>query len=200
MSGAKACNVTDLEVKRQFVHLFLGFSIALMLFIFEPIFGKLVVVPLLLGILFLLLLQNYKDNPLSKFLLEHFERDRDKEKFPYKGAILYGLGSSIPILLLDIRKACAIIAILSVGDAVSTLIGKFYGTLRVGHKSLEGCLAFLVSSFFAALIFLPELPFLAFLLAFLGALVELFSPIDDNLAVPIFLTFFYIIISNLHLL
>lgn len=184
-----------LEVKRQLVHLFLGFFIALCLFTLEPLLGKLVVLPLIFGVLFLFILQKFKDNPLSKFLIEHFERERDRQKFPYKGAILYGFGVSIPILILDINPACAIIAILSVGDSISTLIGKNFGKRRIGHKSLEGSLAFLFSSFLAAIIFLPS-PFIVLLLSILGTLIELFSPIDDNLAVPIFLTFCYIIISN----
>ena len=187
-----------LEVKRQLVHLFFGLFIALCLFIFEPFLGRLVVLPLLIGVLLLFILQKFRNNPISRFLIEHFERERDRQRFPYKGAILYGFGVSIPIIILDIAPACAIIAILSVGDSISTLVGKNFGSKRIGHKSIEGSLAFLFSSFFSALIFLPSMPEIVLLLSLIGALVELFSPIDDNLSVPIFLTFCYIIISNLY--
>ncbi|OYT26428.1 MAG: hypothetical protein B6U97_03870 [Candidatus Altiarchaeales archaeon ex4484_96] len=183
------------EIKRQLVHLLVGFAIALGVYHLEPVAGKYVVVPLLAAVSFMLVLPRIgAELKLHNHLLFHFERPKDIESFPYRGAIFYALGVSPAILLLDVNTACAIIAILSIGDSTSTIVGKSVGQIRIGHKSLEGSLAFIFFSFIGAWFFLPQQPVYALLLSFLGAVIELSNIyhdhllMDDNLLVPIALT------------
>jgi dolichol kinase len=85
--------------------------------------------------------------------------------------------------------------VLSVGDAFSTLIGKFHGRTkfhRLGFKSVEGSLAFVVSAFLTSMIFVDQ--FTAAKLASVGAVVELISPWDVNFTVPVALTILTILL------
>jgi len=179
-----------LELRRKLFHLTLGSAIAFAVYLLKPIYGNFVLIPLVSGIVVMFVIPRaLPDLRVSNHLLYHFERQKDIENFPYKGAIHYGAGVFFPILLLDVKTACAIIMVLSVGDAFSTLIGKFHGKMRIhqfAHKSVEGTIAFVVSSFVAALIFVNLGT--AVMFALIGAAVELLSPWDDNFTVPVALT------------
>lgn len=127
---------------------------------------------------------------VSNHLLFHFERSDDKINFPFNGAIWYSVGIIFPILFLPTDVASAIIAVLSAGDSMSTLIGKFAGKHRAGSKSIEGFLSFLFFGSVAAAVFVSFQD--AVIFAFLGALIEFFAFMDDNFLVPAGLTVFYI--------
>jgi len=186
-----------LEVKRKSFHLIVGLSMAILTFFSEPAFGKLIVIPILAGSLGLFILQHFKKNPINTFMVSHLERHKSASVL-YKGAIFYGIGATVPILLLDRFTACAIIAILSVGDAASTIIGRAFGKHKVHgkKKSIEGTIAFVIFAVPAAYLFLQNI-WLVLAFSVLGAIVELFSPYDDNLAIPTVLTAFALIISIL---
>ena len=185
-----------LEIKRQLVHLTLGLSIATAVFFLEPVYGKLIILPLIMGVAVLIILPEIgAELRTHNHLLFHFERPKDIEHFPYRGAILYGIGISPAIMLLeDVNTACAIIAVLSVGDSASTLIGRSYGKHRIGHKSIEGLIGFIVFSFFGAWLFLQNDTAAAATYAVVGGLIELSNVgsdhilLDDNLIIPIGLT------------
>jgi dolichol kinase len=182
-----------LEVRRQFFHMILGSCIGIAVYFLKPMYGNLILVPLVAALAILFFTSNFgREIVVSRHLIMHFEREKDAKKFPFKGAIHYGVGIFFPILLLSTEKACMIIFILSVGDAMSTLIGKFYGSHRIGDKSIEGFIAFVLSSFIACAVFIiligrPDLVGLAGLLCVVGAFVEFQGFIDDNLMVPLVL-------------
>ncbi|MFH1125735.1 MAG: hypothetical protein V1703_01300 [Candidatus Altiarchaeota archaeon] len=184
----------QLEVRRQLFHLVLGSTIAVAVWLLKPHFGNIILVPLLISISILLAAPKIAPKSIiSNHLLNHFERKEDLETFPYKGAVYYGIGIIFPIIMLPLELACVVILILSIGDAISTLFGKFYGRVRIGDKSLEGALAFILSSFIGSLIFLSltgnmDLKMVAFELSVIGSLIELQAVINDNVAVPLFLS------------
>jgi dolichol kinase len=187
----------QLEVKRKSFHLIVGLSIAVLTYFSEPVFGKLIVLPILAGSLGLFILQHFKKNRINTFMVSHLERHKDASVL-YKGAIFYGLGAAIPILLLDRFTACAVIAILSVGDAASTIIGRAYGKhkLKGKKKSFEGTFAFIIFAVPAAYLFLQNI-WIVLALSVIGAIVELFSPYDDNVSIPIVLTAIVLIMQFL---
>ena len=176
-----------LEVKRQLFHLLNGSAIAVEVYLLKPLWGLWVLAPLLAAILLLYALPKYMAGwGLVKFLMQHFERRKDIETFPFRGAILYGVGIIFPIAFLDVRYGCAVILILSFGDAFSTLVGRRYGRIKVGKRSVEGSAAFLLTSILPAalLVGLPH----AIILSLAGTVIELFDPFDDNVTVPLGLT------------
>ena len=176
-----------LEVKRQLFHMCLGSIIAIAVWYLKPIYDWFLIIPLIMAIIIMLLKPKHE---ISEKLLNHFER---KSSMPFKGAIWYGIGIIPPILLLSREFASLVIIILSVGDAFSTLVGKFYGRYRIGDKSIEGSLAFVLFSILASSIFLyfigrMDLLLKISILSVIGALIEIQSLIDDNFAVPVGLT------------
>ena len=182
------------ELKRKMFHFLLGTAIAYILYLLYPTYGNLLLVPLIISVLVMWMTPCLPvDHIISRHLLYHFERERDKKEFPYKGAIFFGIGIIPPIVLLPIDAAtgrpllaCAVIAVLAGGDAFATLVGKFYGKYRIRHKSVEGFVAFVIFSYMMATLFVDLKT--ALFLAVAGGIIEFFNTIDDNLAIPIGLT------------
>lgn len=121
--------------------------------------------------------------------------DRDNIARPFLGAFWFYLAFGLTLLVFPLGVASAACIILAVGDSLSTLTGRAWGRHRIGGKTMEGALAFLVSSFLAASLFIT-LP-LALIGALAGALAELLPElgflkklhvrglIDDNLLIPL---------------
>ena len=174
------------ELKRQGFHFILGVIIAAAVYTLKPEIGNLILIPLIIGILIMFIIPKISTKlHLSEHLLYHFEREQDKKNFPYKGAILFGLGVIPPILLLSTNLACAVIITLSAGDSFSTIIGKFLGKHKINpRKSIEGFIAFIITAFLAATFFTyPNLQTAA-ALAIIGGIIELNHKIDDNISIP----------------
>jgi dolichol kinase len=189
-----------LETKRQAVHLTLGLTISALVYVLMPKLGLLILVPLILALLALYYVpKKWPNLRIANHLITHFERDNDAEKFPFKGSIWYGLGIIPPITataigLIPLNVACAIIAVLSVGDSTCTWVGKFFGKIRIGHKSLEGFLTFAIFSSLAVLIYAQNYQ-LALIFGFGGAILELYTLMDDNFFIPFGLTAIYILLN-----
>ncbi|VVB51127.1 Uncharacterised protein [uncultured archaeon] len=185
----KASNAEELrlEVKRKIFHLVGGVAITFSVYLLKPIWGRWIAVPMIAAILFILTLKRVETwRPMHDFLLRHFEREKDKETFPYKGALMYGIGVLAPMLLLPVNEACAVMMVLSVGDGMATLVGKTCGTRRIANKSAEGTFAFIVFAAATAMFFVPLREAAA--LAFAGAIVEFYVFYDDNVSIPWILT------------
>ena len=180
-------DVDRLEFKRQMIHLLNGSAITAAVYFLKPVYGLWILVPLIIALFLLHAVPKFKpDFTIANHLMYHFERRKDIEEFPFKGAIYYGLGIMFPIVLLSTDYACAVIIILSVGDSVSNLVGRRYGRIRILDKSLEGSLAFYFSAWLAASVFVD--PGHAALMALVAAAIELFSFADDNVTIPLFLS------------
>jgi phytol kinase len=76
------------------------------------------------------------------------------------------------------------IIVLSLLDSLSTIIGMRWGKIRIYNgKSVEGSLAGAIASL-AAIHFLLPLE-MAVIVACAAGIVELVSPVDDNLTIPV---------------
>ncbi len=172
-----------LEFKRQTVHLLNGCLIATAVYVLKPIYGLWILAPVVTAIGLLHAVPKIKpDLRIANHLMYHFERKKDIERFPFKGAIFYGLGIIFPITLLETKYAVAVILILSVGDSVSNLVGRTYGRIRILDKSLEGTLAFFLGAWLAASVVVD--PTHALIMAAVASVIELFSFWDDNVTIP----------------
>lgn len=122
-----------------------------------------------------------------------FERGGNR---PFTGAIWFFFSAGISFLIFPLDIASASVFMLSIGDSISTLIGKEFGKHKlIGEKSIEGSIAMFLSNILA-IIFLPLFPVI--LGSLTATLVELLPDtkrlnklrkrglIDDNLLVPIF--------------
>ena len=112
----------------------------------------------------------------------------------FSGAFWFYTGAGLAFVLFPLNVASAAAAILSVGDSFSTIVGINWGTHKiVGKKSVEGTVAFFLTSFLATLFFIK--PSIGLIGSFVAAIVELLTPhktegrsrwiVDDNLLIPI---------------
>jgi len=190
-----------IEVRRQLVHLS-----GIMLVILAQSAGGLLAAcyAFILGALFLVYsewvirtkrrmenLLERMEAMVRKFVLK-FER---KEERPFMGAIWFFSAAGVTFLIFPLNIASAAVAILAVGDSLSTMIGIRFGRHKtIGSKSAEGTLAFLFPSFAAAMFFVA--PEQAFWGSMTGAVSEMLlghpffvkkmkGKLNDNVVIPI---------------
>ncbi|MDQ7038130.1 MAG: SEC59/DGK1/VTE5 family protein [Aquificota bacterium] len=183
--GSKRYSGSDhLEVRRQIFHLVL-ISLWIVPILFMPL-------PVTLTLMVLIVVINLmvvrKADPVFKLvkpLIDRLEREENLER-PGIQALYANLGVLISFLLFGKISAFGV-AVLSVGDSLSTLVGRAFGRNPVFFnpaKSWEGTIAF----FFG--VYLVMLPFLgaerALLLGLVASLVEAVrTGMDDNLTLPV---------------
>ena len=128
------------------------------------------------------------------FLLRRHEVDEKKKNL--NGATYVLLSGLIGILIFPKIIFITAFAILIVGDIMAALIGRKFGKHKFLAKSLEGTLAFFLSSCIVV-IFTPKVGYfyeeiiIGFIAAFIGAITEniSFGFVDDNLSIPLIVGF-----------
>lgn len=190
------------EIPRQFVHLS-----GLIFIVLAQFTGGLMVSFYCFFIAFTLLVYSEYvrrvEGRLEKFIHRFESRmrgfvsrfDRSNIARPFMGAFWFYFAFGLALLIFPLNIASAACIILAVGDSLSTLTGRAWGRHRIGGKSLEGSLAFLMPSFLVASLFINPLIALAGSLA--GTLAELAPELgflknlhkrgflDDNLLIPL---------------
>jgi|TARA_Y100000310_G_scaffold344824_2_gene459796 dolichol kinase len=181
--------LTKLEIKRQVFHIFFGIFLVLLLH-FDFVDYLFLLIFFIIGLILSLSSKNIKI-PLIHNFLKTFDREKDLETFPGKGAIFYVLGAFIVVLFFPKDIALASIMILALGDSISRLIGP-YGYLQHpfhNKKFLEGAVAGIIAGFLGALFFVSWIPALiastiSMFLEGLDLRIKKFK-IDDNLLIPV---------------
>lgn len=115
---------------------------------------------------------------------------REQERYRFSGTPPYLLGALLAAWLYPRDAAALAVAFLAAGDVAATTVGERFGRTRIGQKSLEGSLAFLVASLLAGVLLAgtgASVPLAAVAAgAVTATLVELLPlPVNDNLAVPV---------------
>ncbi len=176
-----------LEVKRQLFHLLL-IALWSIPIIFFPLGFTLL---LFLVVLILNLLVVLRVDPFQRvfsILILHLERKVNIRK-PGIQALYANLGIFLSYVLFG-KAALIGVVVLSVGDSVSTLMGKIFGTHRIFFniaKTWEGTMFFFLATFLTLLFFLSLEE--ALLVAIFGALLEASDiKFDDNFTIPLFST------------
>lgn len=115
---------------------------------------------------------------------------RPRERHALTGATYVLLAIWLSILIFPKPVAIAVLLMLSISDALASLVGARLGGVRFLGKSLAGSAVFFVSAWAIAALIFPHRPGLALFAAALGTLVEAVHlrigrlEIDDNLTVP----------------
>lgn len=130
---------------------------------------------------------------INKYLFRAEEQLRESAGVPFVMGLL--------LTLISFPKVVALVAIytLAISDPLSAIVGIRYGkTKLLANKSLEGSLAFFVSSFCISFlvffwwtsflkIMISSVLFLSFLVALFCTLFEILPlRLDDNLTIPLF--------------
>lgn len=112
---------------------------------------------------------------------------RVKEEKRFTGATNLLIASVVVILLYDKPIAVSGLLFLTVSDSVAALVGKRFGKIRIYDKTLEGSLAFLLTSIII-IILIKSIDFTTGICgAFTATFVELtVTVMDDNLSIPLF--------------
>lgn len=178
--------ITGIEIKRKIVHLAtliipIGYAFTseetVLLFL----------IPFFLCYLLVDLLRHFHFGMASLFQKYFFGRVlREEEKSKLMGSTYFLFSSILTILLFPKSIAIVSLLILILSDTAGALVGKWIGKVSIFGKTLEGSMAFFVSSILIVWSY-PQLNRLWGSLAALGAtLIEILPiKIDDNLTIPI---------------
>ena len=117
-----------------------------------------------------------------------FVRPTERNRLTGTAPYVLGIWSTLYFYRSDI--AAAAICFLAVGDVAATTVGERWGRTKIGEKSLEGTLAFLVTAVAAGFLLSaagsPLMPWLILAGAITAAGVELLPlPVNDNLSIPL---------------
>jgi dolichol kinase len=172
------------EVLRKVVHVLLGLGIAIAI----PLFDKqIVLASFVLAIFagFILsdaLVRGYSI-PLVSQVVTVLER---KDVMPGKGTLYFAISIFFVLVFFPETVVVPAVICLAVLDGVATLVGTRIGRHRIWQeKSLEGTLAGIGATILALVVLTPiTLPF-ACAAAITAGIVELFTPVDDNLVIPV---------------
>jgi len=170
------------EFWRKTVHLVFGLLISLLIWsVPRDITIILLGAGLLGGLWFIDLAMRGIQVPLISHLLLHLERDG---VFPGKGAFFFVFSSLVTVILFPSYIAAISVLVLSVLDGTATLIGLRYGRIRIiNHKSIEGSGGAILVTFLVLLCVMN--PIQALIISLIAGIVELASPVDDNLVIPL---------------
>ncbi|MEX0799281.1 MAG: diacylglycerol/polyprenol kinase family protein [Bacteriovoracaceae bacterium] len=190
-------NRKNLQLPRRFFHMAMGITIATLYWFTFTHQGAIHTLGLFACLLYVMeqIRINYPEMsnkflPITKFFMRAEEQLKESAMVPYVFAVL--------LTIITFPKPLALIAIytLAIADPLSAIVGIKFGKRRiVSHKSLEGSLAFFISTFLIALgIFSLTLGgssltalSISFLLAFLASAFEMIPfKLDDNLTIPLF--------------
>ncbi len=170
------------ELFRKLVHLVFGLLIAgMVLIVGQTVATAILAGGLLIGIVLVdLILRGYR-LPLFSLLINHFDRG---DCLPGRGALTFAVSALACVVLFPLAISVPAIVTLAVLDSVTTIIGLRFGRHRIYNgKSWEGTLAGIAVTAVILLYFLS--PAGAVGAAILAGVIELVSPVDDNLVIPV---------------
>jgi dolichol kinase len=110
----------------------------------------------------------------------------EKERRGPTTSLFYAASLLVCVLLFPVYAAVGGVISLAAGDPAAAIVGRRYGKLRIGGKSIEGGLANAVLAFCLIFIFVRSVR-VAAAGALAGAVVEMFEIpwLDDNITVPL---------------
>ncbi len=170
------------ELWRQLIHAS-GVFIVFFSYFLPPTLLIILCVAIVVFVEIVFLLDDSHNILFFSTIFKRTKREEDERGFVY---FFIGIIITIYFFQFNMAIANAAILILLFGDSASTLIGKRFGKIKLpfhSHKTLEGSLAFLVVGFLVSLTQLPPVP--SFMGALAGTLTEAYSPIDDNIPIPL---------------
>ncbi len=177
------------ETARRIFHIASGMVFVLL--IYHDIIGKdFFAAAIFAGFLISLVCMKIKI-PVLYPVLKYLDRKKDIRSFPGKGAIFYGIGIFLVLVLFEKDIALAAIMVLALGDAVAPIAGS-YG--KIAHplnkkKKIEGIAAGVAAGTLGALVFVAWYEALA--ASIIAMAIESMglklggNPLNDNIIMPV---------------
>ena len=170
------------EIVRQLIHLCFGLGIAAMiLFLDHAVALAVLSIGFLTGVVLVDLILRGYTIPVISPLIQFGDRC---DPLPGKGAFFFAVSTLTCFILFPVSMVVPALVALAVLDSVSTLAGIRFGRHRIHNgKSWEGTLSGIAVTVVSLLPFL-SLPG-AVAVSVVAGVTELFSPVDDNLVIPV---------------
>ena len=186
------------EVIRKLIH-FSNLLIPLLLFYYSKDLILKILIPL--SIIFISLdYLRINTSKVASFYDKYFSLiTREFEFNHFTGASYVFFSSCVIIIFFPLEVAIPSLLIMSISDSVAAIIGLRYGKVKLYSKTLEGTIAFFLTSTLIILLFsrIELLP--GMIAVIISTLVESsdFLNIDDNLSVPLSFSISYSIFMYL---
>jgi dolichol kinase len=170
------------EFARKGVHILFGIGIAATI----QLLGKDLALPVLLasllgGLVLSDAIARGHRIPLISRLVLDLERPG---VLPGKGAILFVFSSTFCLFFFPVQVVIPAVLTLAVLDGASALVGQYAGKHRIWNgKSLEGTIGGIAAAAVTLFVLIAPLP--ALTAAVVAGIIELASPVDDNLVLPL---------------
>lgn len=173
------------EIPRKTLHVMMTAVPVWIYFTSQPILGiGLIIATVISVFLDLWRLNNRRINRYIRRFFKGLLRQHEQETF--LGSSHYMIAGLLCAYLFERQIAVMAMAYLSLGDFAAALIGKRFGRIRIGQKSLEGSTAFFTVAILIGLLVFPERRDLVVMGAVVSTLVEALPiPIDDNFRIPL---------------
>ena len=178
------------HIGRKFYHLVGGLGLLSLYYILGRDRALLVYAALFVVVLSLDLMR-LKVPAVNRFIFTKFRsfiRTNEEHKLTGTAPYILGIGSTLYLYRTDL--ATLAICFLAFGDVAATAIGERYGKTKIGNKSLEGSIAFVIAAvaagFLLSLAGISVVYWLILAGAVIAAGVELLPlPVNDNLVIPL---------------
>jgi dolichol kinase len=119
--------------------------------------------------------------PVITAVLDYVDR---ADPLPGKGALYFAVSALTCVILFPVDAVVPALVSLAVLDGVATIAGIRFGRTRIYNgKSVEGTVAGIFVTFLVLLPFI-SIPG-ALIVAVIAGIIEMFSPVDDNLVIPV---------------
>ena len=179
------------DIKRKIWHLF-GLVIPIGYFYTDKNTTLLILLPLTVFAL-CLDLARLKSPGLNRLFVRYFGfLLKGQETKQLNGTTFFFSGALVSILLFSKQAAIFSLVVLAVCDPLASIAGKSIGRIRIKGKTLEGSLAFCLTTFVLSLFFFEKITLLLVGGAMFAAFVEWVpAGLDDNLKIPILVAAYY---------
>jgi len=127
-------------------------------------------------------------NPVRRLFESIFKTIiRNHEEHQLTGSSYLMIGAVVTIWVFPKYHAIFGLLLLGISDSLAAIIGRHYGKHQLFNKSIEGTLAFFVSSMIVTYFYSP-IPILYAMIASISAtLIEVIPvKLDDNFTIPVF--------------
>lgn len=188
-----------MKIVRKLIHIISGLLIVYLLYFFDEELKLYLIIGLgviaLLGLIidfFRMLNSNFNSlftKKLFSYLFTTYKFDG------INSATFFFMASSMCIFFFDKDIAITSILILSLADPTASIVGKVFGKIKIGNKSLIGSLSFFIISFIICIISFDFTT--SIITAIIITIVELVTlHTDDNITIPLISGFLLSIIQK----
>jgi phytol kinase len=174
------------ELARKLIHVIFGLGIAGIILVLDHTSAMAVLAGgLFFGLILIDLILRGYTLPVFSAVVNYVDRN---DPLPGKGALYFAVSALTCVILFPVEVVVPALVSLAVLDGVAAIAGIRFGRTRIYNgKSLEGTVAGIFFTFLVLLLFISIQG--ALIVSVVAGIIEMFSPVDDNLVIPIIICF-----------